>query len=350
MGFYQNSANRESNSTINSIASTGSDPSGNIDNLLQELAAQGRQFANDIGGPLAGGSADALTITLSSGNLAANYDGFLCGFIAAYDNLTVTTTAQIAGGAAAAQVYKAVNGVRTQLAAGDIQADSYYFLRYRQSWGGWQLVDLNHPEASAITVGFSNLDAALVVTASETIASNDNDTTLPTCAAVIDYVASAISGQAPTATVPVGTVSDYGGSTAPTGWLLCYGQAISRTTYVSLYAVLGTTFGSGDGSTTFNVPDCRGRVVAGKDNMGGTSANRLTGQTGGINGDNLGATGGAETHALTSTQVPANAQETVVDGTGSSATIPTTAHTGTGAAHNNIQPTIILSKIIYAGV
>ncbi len=57
---------------------------------------------------------------------------------------------------------------------------------------------------------------------------------------------------------PVGSIISYGGSSAPTGWLLCDGSAISRTTYADLFAVLGTTYGTGDGSTTFNIPDFRG--------------------------------------------------------------------------------------------
>lgn len=97
---------------------------------------------------------------------------------------------------------------------------------------------------------------------------------------------------------PIGSINDFAGSTAPTGWLLCYGQAISRDTYKDLFAVLGTTYGVGDGTTTFNIPDCRGRISAGKDNMGGTSANRLTGLSGGVDGDILGTTGGAETVTL----------------------------------------------------
>lgn len=64
-------------------------------------------------------------------------------------------------------------------------------------------------------------------------------------------------------------------STDPTGWLRCYGQAVSRTTYAALFAAIGTAFGAGDGTTTFNVPDLRGRAVAGKDDMGGSSAGRL---------------------------------------------------------------------------
>lgn len=75
--------------------------------------------------------------------------------------------------------------------------------------------------------------------------------------------------------IPAGAYLPFAGSTAPTGWLLCAGQAVSRTTYAALFAVVGTTYGIGDGSTTFNLPDLRGRVIAGKDDMNGTAANVL---------------------------------------------------------------------------
>lgn len=71
------------------------------------------------------------------------------------------------------------------------------------------------------------------------------------------------------------TVLPFAGSAAPAGWLLCYGQAISRTTYATLFLAIGTTFGVGDGSATFNLPDLRGRVASGADNMGGTAAGRM---------------------------------------------------------------------------
>ena len=159
--------------------------------------------------------------------------------------------------------------------------------------------------------------------------------------------------------VPVGTIAFHGATTAPSGWLLCYGQAISRTTYSDLFTSISTTYGVGDGTTTFNLPDIRGRVIAGQDDMGGTSANRLTGQSGGLNGDTLGATGGAETHQLTVTEMPAHTHTQDVSGTQSVATTGGTAadngtsqtgSTGGDGAHNNVQPTIILNAIIYAGV
>ena len=159
--------------------------------------------------------------------------------------------------------------------------------------------------------------------------------------------------------MPTGAVLPYAGSSAPTGFLLCYGQAISRSTYADLFSAISTTYGTGDGSSTFNVPDLRGRVAAGQDDMGGSSANRLTDQTGGLNGDTLGDTGGSETHTLTTAQMPAHThtvaaqQQVSGDSTnrggsgqlGASATI-TSSSTGGDGAHNNVQPTIILNYII----
>jgi len=62
---------------------------------------------------------------------------------------------------------------------------------------------------------------------------------------------------------PLGTILSYGGTTAPDGWFLCHGQALSRTEYSELFAVIGTSFGTGDGSTTFNLPDLRGEFLRG---------------------------------------------------------------------------------------
>lgn len=97
--------------------------------------------------------------------------------------------------------------------------------------------------------------------------------------------------------IPAGVVIPFAGSFAPDGWLLAYGQQVSRSTYSKLFASIGTTYGVGDGSTTFNLPDLRGRVPAGRDNMGGSSANRLTtGGGSGIDGSTLGAVGGSQTY------------------------------------------------------
>ena len=76
---------------------------------------------------------------------------------------------------------------------------------------------------------------------------------------------------------PVGAVQSYAGATAPAGWLICHGQAVSRTTYAALFAVIGTAFGVGDGSTTFNTPDLRGEFIRGLDAGRGIDSGRVLG-------------------------------------------------------------------------
>lgn len=110
-------------------------------------------------------------------------------------------------------------------------------------------------------------------------------------------------GQSRVNGVPIGATMDFAGSTAPETWMLCYGQAISRVTYATLFTVIGTSFGAGNGTTTFNLPDLRGRVVAGKDNMGGTDAGRLSGYYGAI-ARVLGGALGSAFHVLTVGQIP----------------------------------------------
>ena len=153
---------------------------------------------------------------------------------------------------------------------------------------------------------------------------------------------------------PIGAIIDYVGTSAPTSWLMCYGQAISRSTYADLFTIIGTAYGIGDGSTTFNLPDLRGRVTAGKDNMGGSSADRLTNLSGGLDGDILAATGGSESHTLTIAQMPSHTHNTQTSASGfgnntgpnsGTLNVPTSS-TGGDGAHNNVQPTIIVNKII----
>jgi microcystin-dependent protein len=92
----------------------------------------------------------------------------------------------------------------------------------------------------------------------------------------------------------IGEVRVFAGPSTqtPAGWALCYGQAVSRSTYAAAFAVIGTTYGAGDGSTTFNLPDLRGRAIFGLDNMGGVAASRVTSGVSGIQGATLGGAGG----------------------------------------------------------
>lgn len=132
--------------------------------------------------------------------------------------------------------------------------------------------------------------------------------------------------------LPVGTVIPYAGSSVPTGWLLCDGTAVSRATYAALFTVVGTSYGVGDGATTFNLPDLRQRFPLGKAASG-------TGST-------LGATGGAIDHSHTgpshnhtitaggtgATGAP-SATTTVQSGVG--ATVASDTHTHTGPSHDH---------------
>ena len=77
--------------------------------------------------------------------------------------------------------------------------------------------------------------------------------------------------------IPAGAVQSFAMNTAPTGWLDCDGSAVSRTTYSTLYTAIGTTFGAGDGSTTFNVPDLRGEFIRGWDDGRGVDSGRTFG-------------------------------------------------------------------------
>jgi microcystin-dependent protein len=158
---------------------------------------------------------------------------------------------------------------------------------------------------------------------------------------------------------PTGTITAFAGSSAPAGYLLCDGSEYSETTYATLFSVIGSVYNTGEETANhFRVPDLRGRVIAGLDNMGGTSGNRLTDLSGGLNGDVLGATGGNESHTLSESQIPAHTHgiggrtlDMALGGSNyrlspASGSIGDTKSTGGGEAHNNVQPTIILNYII----
>ena len=154
---------------------------------------------------------------------------------------------------------------------------------------------------------------------------------------------------------PVGSLIMYAGSSAPTGWLLCDGSAVSRSTYADLFSSIGTNYGAGDGSSTFALPDLRGRMPLGLDNMGGTSANIVTN----AQADALNGKEGAETHTLTSSEMPAHTHtySNLTGGSHSDAgsgsftnyqstNSQTSGSTGSGSAHNNMPPYIALNYII----
>jgi microcystin-dependent protein len=156
--------------------------------------------------------------------------------------------------------------------------------------------------------------------------------------------------------VPTGAMLMWLTDVPPAGWLLCDGQTVSRTTYAPLFGVIGTSFGGGDGSTTFNLPDLRGRVPLGKDNMGGLSAGRVTDPSGSA----LGGAGGEEKHTLSLAEIPAHSHYIdandktggpngwVVDMNGDALIdrTATTATAGGSGPHNNLQPYLVVNYIV----
>ncbi len=174
------------------------------------------------------------------------------------------------------------------------------------------------------------------------------------------------------ASLPPGVMMSFAGSSAPTQWLLCDGSEVSRTTYSDLFAIIGTTYGNGDGSTTFNLPNRKGKVGVGVD----------TGQS---EFDTLGKTGGEKTHTLSVNEMPVHTHtqnshnhtqnphthtiaksnnsiehggshfdrvggsETITSSSTTAtnkATTATNKNTGGGAAHNNLSPYITVNYII----
>lgn len=149
---------------------------------------------------------------------------------------------------------------------------------------------------------------------------------------------------------PSGVVLDYAGASVPSGWLDCDGSAISRSTYSALYSAIGTTFGSGDGVNTFNLPDFRGRASIGVGTGTGLTARAR------------GATTGTETHTLTGTQIPGHQHYIkrkgisyqggtndvkVLDTDNPSPTeYAVTENSGGNGSHNNMQPSLAVYKII----
>jgi microcystin-dependent protein len=149
--------------------------------------------------------------------------------------------------------------------------------------------------------------------------------------------------------LPSGTVTSFAGNIAPKGWLLCNGETVSRENYKILFEIIGTTYGNGDGVTTFNLPDLRGRVSV--------AAGTGTGLTNRV----LGSIGGEENHTLTLNEIPSHthtyekqngvqnidapnavgitAADEIVSSVNSGAS-------GGGAAHNVMQPFLVLNHII----
>lgn len=148
--------------------------------------------------------------------------------------------------------------------------------------------------------------------------------------------------------VPVGSIVVYGSPVCPAGWLICDGSEISRTSYAELFSAIGTIWGDGDGLTTFNLPDLRGRGPIGK------------GQGSGLTNRIVGDMGGEEQHTLTVNEIPPHSHDIKAnDGTpgpyswllhnlinAQHTHTRTTESTGGGQSHNNMPPYAVVNFII----
>jgi microcystin-dependent protein len=236
-------------------------------------------------------------------------------------------------------------------------------------WSGTEWINIGQ-EAAVSPFKYQTTEPPLPATGDIWIDSDDQQIKVYTGTAWVNLILANAS--------PPGIVSPFAGSEAPFGYLLCDGSAVSRTTYSGLFTAISTAYGVGNGSTTFNLPDLRGRTIAGLDNIGGTDAGRLS------LANTLGTTAGTQTHTLTSAEMPShthtqNAHGHTLGGgqsfgmsfgpnaggfatfgialafvnsstyQGPYAAMDTTAtnqNTGGGGAHNNMQPTMLLNYII----
>lgn len=144
--------------------------------------------------------------------------------------------------------------------------------------------------------------------------------------------------------VPIAGSLSYFGATSPnSSFILPFGQQLSRATYAAFFNIIGTAYGAGDGTTTFNAPDARGRLLAYWDSMGGTPAGRLTYALTGIDGTTIGATGGAQNRTLTIANLPAHGHTGIVNVTTSGTASGTAAGNATGTAAGNATGTASIS-------
>ena len=150
--------------------------------------------------------------------------------------------------------------------------------------------------------------------------------------------------------LPIGILFPYAGTAPPNGWMLCNGQEVSRGTYSNLFAVIGDSYGIGDGSTTFNLPDLRGRMPMGLDNMGGNNANRVANSA----ADSIGGNAGEEMHQLSIDELPsrigytghANRGQGDSGGSFNYVHYLNTDSIGNDQPHNNMPPYLSLNYII----
>ncbi len=232
---------------------------GAVNNSARGLMAGVARLLADINGTITtGGSSNIYTVTSNSGHTALT-NGILITAKASFTNTAAASLNLNAYGAKNIRVWTA--GAETAVTAGQIISGGRYQFTYDSAAdsaaGGWILLNPALPD--------------------------------------------------PTLLANVGDIKIWPTVILPTGYLWCNGAAVSRATYAALFAVIAGSYGVGNGTTTFNVPDLRGRAPFGTDDMGGvTAAGRITNAGSGIPGTLITASGGAESVTLTSAQIPSH--------------------------------------------
>jgi microcystin-dependent protein len=253
MSFFKWSKTANNNATADpSINWAEGQAPSTVNDSARALMAAAAKYRDDVAGIITtGGTNSAYTLTSNQQfDSIANMDGKVIGFVAHVTNAAGVTLNVDGLGAKAITVTNAVG-----LEAGVLIAGTPYVAVYNNAQAQWRLFGFSPSEYD----------------------------------------------------IPLAGGLPYFGTSAPNSkFAFPFGQAISRTTYAGLFGLISTTYGVGDGSTTFNLPDLRGRLLAALDNMGGSAANRITSGGSGINGTALGAVGGAETLTLTIGQIPAH--------------------------------------------
>lgn len=148
-------------------------------------------------------------------------------------------------------------------------------------------------------------------------------------------------------TVPIGTIMPYSGSEEPVNWIICDGRELNRSEYEDLFTIIGTTYGEGDGSTTFNIPNLKGKIPVGFDSEDEDF-------------NAVGKTGGEKTHTLTIEEMPKHRHgirtssgsggqvDNMPWGAGLATQTTNTEYTGGNQPHNNMQPYLVQKYIIKA--
>ncbi len=210
-------------------------------------------------------------------------------------------------------------------------------------WGASYSSPSDDPDREVVMMSLSSGDSFSVTRAQEGTATAAWN--------VGDHIAHTITAGTFSDFDVVGEIKMFAGVTAPSGWLACDGSAVPRAAYADLFSVIGTTFGAGDGSTTFNLPDLRGRVPVGV----GTGT--------GLTSRALAAKGGEETHTLVTGEMPSHYHGESITANWTSWTGPgtisyaitngaadgavtSTENSGGGGAHNNMQPFLAINFII----